>query len=268
MFIYFDKMEWVKQMKGENRILKKAQILMIGNTIRFNNTTIQISNISQIRTGNLLINQRFVYDTLILLTLVLIGFDFLNSIFMAVAAITISAIMMAYKYFFKSKCQCLHLEISSGEGYSFVSEDFDFINEVYELISEIMAENRDTVDYTISFKGDGEIINNLETIEEYGLKTQRVSRNNKKTNNNPKISINEQELINSSLMKLQSNYKEKNENSMEIINFVENIIQLVNKNDKVGVKKAFGEFVSLGLINDCNELGLNELIDEIKKNIY
>ncbi len=45
-------------------------------------------------------------------------------------------------------------------------------------------------------------------------------------------------------------------------------IQSLNMNDKTEAKKFFGNFITMGLINDCNELGLNALIDEIKANIY
>lgn len=70
------------------------------------------------------------------------------------------------------------------------------------------------------------------------------------------------------LQKLAMHYTKNSEINNEILSLIEKTIQSLNMNDKNEAKKFFSSFVTMGLINDCNELGLNALIDEIKANIY
>ena len=53
-----------------------------------------------------------------------------------------------------------------------------------------------------------------------------------------------------------------------MLSLINEAASLIEKNDRVGLKSVFEKFISLGLINDCNELGLDSLLQEIRATIY
>ena len=108
----------------------------------------------------------------------------------------------------------------------------------------------------ISFLGDGKIIENTEIEKESSSSIQNVMASG----------INEP--IIRELQKLTLYYTKNSEINNEILSLIEKTIQSVNMNDKIEAKKLYSSFITMGLINDCNELGLNTLINEIKANIY
>ena len=54
---------------------------------------------------------------------------------------------------------------------------------------------------------------------------------------------------------------------VQVLNLMQTA-RLIETDDKEGLKSTLREFISQGLIGECNELGLDSLIQEIKNNIY
>uniref|UniRef100_UPI0006CF6164 hypothetical protein n=1 Tax=Clostridium sp. NkU-1 TaxID=1095009 RepID=UPI0006CF6164 len=151
----------------------------------------------------------------------------------------------------------INFEISSGKIYSFVCTNKEFtLQPTTDQRSYFKKQYGSSLQ--ISFLGDGKIIDNSEAEKEPSSGDQMM--------NVMTSAINEP--IIRELQKLAMHYTKNSEINNEILSLIEKTIQSLNMNDKNEAKKFFSSFVTMGLINDCNELGLNALIDEIKANIY
>ena len=70
------------------------------------------------------------------------------------------------------------------------------------------------------------------------------------------------------LQVLYENYTKKEDTDNEILAFLEELIGLTESGERSSLTAAYKKFVTLGLISDCNELGLDKIIQEIKASIY
>ena len=70
------------------------------------------------------------------------------------------------------------------------------------------------------------------------------------------------------LQGLYENYSKKEDADSEILAFIDEMIGLTESGDRSGLTAAYKKFVTMGLISECNELGLDKIIQEIKASIY
>lgn len=238
-----------------NIILKNSTITIQENTIRWDNHMIKAANISHIWMGNCPAKPFPVQFVLILLLIALSGTRPVNII-----GILLTLILYPLYWFYLNRKQenfkGINFEISSGNIYSFLCDNEEFTSQAYDLISDIISKGSTSSNLQISFLGDGMIIDNSEKEKESATDSQIVAASGA---NDPLIK---------ELQKLSMHYTQNNEMNKEILNLIEKTIQSLITNDKTEAKKSFSCFVTMGLINDCNELGLNALIDGIKANIY
>ena len=110
----------------------------------------------------------------------------------------------------------------------------------------------------IVFENGGEIIN--QTKQEEPEKASSVLELNVSGGLNGQI-VQE-------LKRLYGSYTKKTDTNSEVLLLINEAASLMEKNDRVGLKSVFEKFITLGLINDCNELGLDSLLQEIRATIY
>ncbi|WP_313257643.1 hypothetical protein [Lacrimispora sp.] len=227
------------------------------NTIRWENHMIKTANISHIWMGNCSDKPFPFHFVLILLLIALSGTSPASIIGILLALILYPA---AWFYWNRKRESSIgiNFEISSGKIYSFVCNNKEFTLQAYDLISNLLSKRNTTSSLQISFLGDGKIIDNSEAEKEPSSSIQVV--------NVMASGINEP--IIRELQKLSLHYTKNSEINNEILSLIEKTIQSINMNDKIEAKKFYSSFITMGLINDCNELGLNALINEIKANIY
>jgi len=234
-----------------------STITIEDNTVRWENHMIKTANVSHIWMGSCPSKPFPIHFILVLLFIALSGTRPGNII-----GILLALILYPIAWYYWNRKQersvGVNFEISSGIIYSFVCKNEEFTLQAYDLIRDHISKSRMSSSLQISFIGDGKIIDNSETEKEPSSGSQMV--------NLMAGGINEP--IIKELQKLLSHYSQKNEINNEILSLIENTIQSLNANDKTELTKSFSSFITMGLIKDCNELGLNALIDQIKANIY
>ncbi|MEY8354853.1 hypothetical protein AALB39_16050 [Lachnospiraceae bacterium 54-53] len=240
-----------------NKRFKNSTIIIEGNTIRWENYTVTSANISQIWQGDCPNLQFPVHFSLLLFFIALSGTG-LVGIAVKLLALILYLGVWGHRYWKQKDEKGISIETGSGKTYSFLSDNEEFTGQVYDLINDLLTKNSMNSNVQISFRGDGKIVDNSITEKEKEDDKQPLNIMSNGTN----------EPIVRELEKLYMNYNKKNETDKEILDLIEKAIHMLDINDKEEIKKSFSKFIRMGLINDCNELGLNALIDIIKTNVY
>ncbi|WP_313582277.1 hypothetical protein [Lacrimispora sp.] len=227
------------------------------NTIRWENHLIKTASISQIWMGSCT-NKPFPVHFVLILLLIALSGTIPGNIIGILMALVLYPIAWFYWNRKQENSKGINFEISSGKIYSFVCNNEEFTRQAYDLISDLISKNSAASKFQINFLGDGKIIDNSETEKELSSDSQMVNVMASRLN----------EPIIRELQNLFTHYTQNNEINKEILSLIEKTIQSLNANDKIEVAKSFSSFITMGLIKDCNELGLNALINEIKANIY
>ncbi|MBE7718183.1 MAG: hypothetical protein E7243_01515 [Lacrimispora celerecrescens] len=240
-----------------NLKFKDSTIAIEENTIRWEDHIIKTENISHIWIGNCPDKPFPVRFVLILLLIALSGTS-PGSIIGVLLALILYPAAWIYWERKQKEFKGIHFETGSGKIYSFLCNNEEFTYQAYELISDLISKNSADSNLQISFVGDGKITDDSEAAKEPAPSSQVLNIMNSRLN----------EKVLNELQKLSMYYNQHNEINNEALNLIDKAVQSLNSNDKQGTKNSFGGFITMGLINDCNELGLNALIDEIKANIY
>ncbi len=240
-----------------NQRFKNSTMVIEGSTIRWEDHMIQTSNISQVWIGNCLKEQFPVHLVLILFFISLSGISPVKTIVMLLA-LALCILAWAYCYWNQKNTKDINFEICSGKVYSFVSNNDEFIGQVYDIIRELIVERNINLNFNINFHGDGKIIDNTITETEK-TDDKQILNIQSIMSNNPIVM---------ELEKLLIKYYQKKDLNKENIELITQIIQLIDVNDNEGIKKSFSKFIMMGLIKDCNELGLIALINAIRNSVY
>lgn len=197
--------------------------------------------------------------SLILLMIALSGQRVIN---MAVMLVILGVYLIAHFISWKSaagtsKTDHVNLELYSGNIYSIAAGSELFAGRLHEVLKNILAAGTESPHYEIRFGDGGEIIDHSEDekpAEASIMEAKQVAGQNGE--------------IVEELKTLYECYTRKTDSDSEILSLINEAGRLVEKNDKDGLKSAFGRFVTSGLINDCNVLGLDSLLQEIRTMIY
>lgn len=274
-----------------NLIFKHAQIRVKGNTVRCENHTVQMSEISQLWIGKGL-GAGLPFEMAVIIILInMAGIHFLDWI-PAVLTVICSMAFLAWRQVSQQK-EGLHMKMASGDIYSFIPDNKYFLDQVYSLLNEILIMENTPVDYSIMFDGNGEIVNHFaasqakkkrqrenvsdEKAETENLKKEAI-KEEKKTEEKKtaqkenlqkaKVSYSVNDQLLSQLQTLYTVYSEREDADEEIISLIGQTADKVKSNDMANIKELYGKFIESGLINECNDLGLNVLISEIKSHIF
>ena len=148
----------------------------------------------------------------------------------------------------------VNIKLLSGDVITFTSSNEESLDSFYKALQEFLSRRGSSIE----FDADGKKIETVE-IEPVKESSGIMGMDKKSTSNNP--------LVND-LRKLYLGYSKKSDTNSEILHLIDNAARLIETDDKEGLKSTLREFISQGLIGECNELGLDSLIQEIKNNIY
>lgn len=198
---------------------------------------------------------------LILLMIALSGERLVNmAAMLAILGIYIAVQFMPRKQPDKGKGENNHvnLELCNGRVYSFASGDEAFAARFYEVLENLLEDDTGDSHYDIVFENGGEIINYGEQEESEAPSSVMEIR----------VSEGQGAQIVQELRKLYTSYTKKTDSDSEVLSLINEAAGFIEKGDKPGLKAAYEKFVTLGLINDCNELSLDSLLQEIRATIY
>lgn len=243
-----------------NQILTNSTINITSTVIKWGNHIIKHPSISHIWTGNRITEPIPIplIPLVLLLFFIALSCHFSGAIAISLLILIACAGLWFYLFWKNRNVKGIHFQLVSGTVYSFISNNDDFTNQVFELINEVITDNTTNFNFEVNFNGDG-------TIEDT-LKSTEVEDDTKLPTYFIENGINVP-IINE-LQLLHSNFSETTTKNLEIIKLIEKTMQYVCRNDKEGLKNSFSQFIVLGLIKNCNELGLITLIESIKSTVY
>ncbi|WP_294144973.1 DUF6232 family protein [uncultured Clostridium sp.] len=239
---------------------KVTQIDIKNNLITWENNALPLSGISRIWTGGL---PQMPFPSglaLILLFIALSGPGMINTLVMlSILAVGAAAWLLHYRS--GNTERWIHLELYSGEIYSLSTGSDDFIDQFYDALKESFW-GINPPGHEINFNTDGKIVSAVkEPVKEEPVKETPgiMGISGQGTKNSQLVS---------ELQKLYQSYIKKTDTNSEILNLINDAARLIEANDQDGLKASFKKFVLAGLINDCNDLGLDSLITEIRSSVY
>lgn len=156
----------------------------------------------------------------------------------------------------------INIELASGEIYSistgsdvFIDQFFDALKESYEGVNPAGRE--------MNFNTDGKIVDAVRKEPAIQVPVKEFSGIVGMTGQDTKTS----RLV-SELQKLYQCYRKRTDADSEILDLINDAARLIEADDREGLQALFKKFVLAGLINDCNDLGLDSLITEIRNSVY
>lgn len=158
----------------------------------------------------------------------------------------------------ESEDEGLNIELKSGSVHSFISGSHDFLMEAYDLMCKVTAEGRSEEQYTVDFEN-----NSLKKHEEPKEEQEEETPAPQTPLVNPAISSPKEELL-----ILKEHYKKGKNAEPIILQLLDEIAACYDGNNAKDLQELYKSFIQLSLVNDCNELGLNRLIEEVKIRIY
>lgn len=231
-----------------------SNISINGNLISWEKNSVSISGISRIWIGNLPEEPFPVKTFLILLFITLSGQHYIAIMAMA-AILALGSAMWLQAHRQDKTPENVNIQLISGDIFSFTSDNEDSRIQFYSSIKEA-AESSNISE--INFDSDGTIVKIAE--EEPKAKAPGIMEISGRFSKNEKL-VGE-------LQKLYQSYTKKTDADSEILLLINDTARLLETDDRAGLKAFYQKFVTLGMIGDCNELGLDSLLQEIKSNLY
>lgn len=154
----------------------------------------------------------------------------------------------------------LNVELYSGTVYSFLNSSQDFLLQAYETLCSLLDEADRKGKNTLDFEN-----NSITMAEETEAETEPEEAAEFRPE--PAYSVNNP--IKQELLVLLEHCKKKGTAGTAVLQLLEDIISCYDGGTGgQNLQEMYRLFVQLSLVNDCNELGLNGLIEEVKSKIY
>lgn len=244
-----------------NNIVENSTIDIDGSTMKWDNHMVHLSNTEHLWKGRLTEEKFPVLYVLLGIFIAMASYHLICMVLMLAAVVIGAAVWTVWCHNIKSR-KGVHLGLLSGEIYSFYAENSVFNSKIFELFSRLIAENDDTRIYHINLSGEGSITEELKKKEE--VEAEEIAEPTPKK----RIPLENKGPLVTELNELLANCEHKAELNQENLKLIESTIGVAQTNDREKMKVFFEKFIISGLINDCNELGLNTLINEIKSSVY
>lgn len=149
----------------------------------------------------------------------------------------------------------VHVMLRSGSLLSFAADDATLAMQFYDVVKQLVEGSMNTES---RFDAEGILETHSEEKAEEPIST---------TENLPAISAPQNPLV-EELQKLHQCYVSKIDLNREIMQLINDTVMDIKAGDLAKIKASYEKLVTLGVIQDCNELGLHSLIQEIKSHIY
>lgn len=240
---------------------KVSQIDIKNNLISWENHALPLSGISRFWAGSLP-KMPFPSGTALILLFLALSGQWIGRISIMLAILAVGTAVWMLRLRPGNAERWINMELDSGEIYSistgsdvFIDQFFDALKESYEGVNPPGRE--------MNFDTDGKIVNAVKEAQAAGAAVKEFSGIIGMTGPDTKSS----RLV-SELQKLYQCYRKKTDADSEILNLINDAARLIETNDQEGLQASFKKFVLAGLINDCNDLGLDSLITEIRNSVY
>lgn len=247
---------------SKNQIMKEARLTLKDQALHWERGTLLLPQISRIWAGR---PPKEMEPSLLLALLLLVtaaGAILPNAI--AAGVVSLAAVIGAGVWLIAAKRKnAINIELSSGVTCSFLVNQEAFAAQVCRRIVEYAA-GKQTLE-VIVIRLDGE--------EEMPEETGEIGETQRKVPLPETVSEYKREIAPTSLTtldltKLYENEKEKETPDQALLTLIEETIPVVEAGDRQESKIKFAKFIKAGLIQECNELGLNSLIKDIKSSLY
>lgn len=226
----------------------------IANLMSWENHCVRLSEISRIWLGKLTPTP-FPVKTFTILLFITLSNQHIIGLIAMLALLGVGSAIWFYKRSQGDSKNLVHVKLHCGDTLSFSAKDEETVNKFYNVLKEAAESDFTT---KIKFDTEGKIVKNSEKEVPQKMATiLEVDAQNFKNGN----------LVNE-LQKLYLGYEKKTETNSEVLQLIDHTAHLMMSDDHEGLKVSFQKFVTLGLVSDCNELGLDSLIEEIKSSLY
>lgn len=238
--------------KNQKTQYKISNIQIKNGLISWENHTVWSSGISQVWLGELSVKP-FPADLFLILLFIASAGPHAVGMLLVLA---VSAALWLLYHRTGSAEKMVHMKLLDGDIISFSAHDEDSIAGFYEAVKNL-AEGGSTSE--ILFDENGNVVKSSEEDTAQDTTPAIVKNGNKSAVSGP---------LAQELHVLYDNYTKKADADSEILTFIDELIGLTESGDRSSLTAAYKKFVTLGLISDCNELGLDKIIQEIKASIY
>lgn len=240
--------------KTKNKHLYNISDIHITNhTISWENHIVRVPEIARIWIGRIP-SRPFPAKTLLILLFLTLSAPHPVSLLVMSVLLAIISVMMVRHLQPDNTGPQIHIGLRTGEILSFAADHETSATQFYDSLKQAAEGN---IKSETIFDTEGNI---KEDDEEPLQQTPSVT-------DLSIMDVQQNPLINELQKLYQSIMKKTNVNS-EILHLINEIANLLEAGNREGLKPVFEQFITLGLIGDCNELGLESLIQEIKSSLY
>lgn len=238
------------------QIIKEEQLTLKDQALHWEKGTLLLPQISRIWAGRSPKELSFALLLTMLLIVTATGVILPDTV--AAAVVSLAAIVGAIWPLLAKRKNAVNIELTSGVTCSFLAEREELAVQACRLIVEYAAGKENTETSVIQLYGEVEIpAAEAESKEEPSAKVKELKLESNMTN-----------LTSMDLKKLYEHEQEKEAPDQTLLSLIEETIPLVEAGNRQESKIKFTKFIEAGLIQECNELGLNSLIKDIKSSIY
>lgn len=230
-----------------------SDIHITNRTLSWENHTLRVPGITRVWAGNIPPPPFPAKILLILLFLTLSSPRPINFLFMAVVLAAVSVVLLCLARPGKTGPQ-VHVEMESGTILSFFADEESTAGKFYESLKLAVSGH---IGSEITIDSDGNITEIVKEAPEHHSAVTEI----------PGKEVQQTPLL-GELQKLSQSITKKSSENEELLHLIDETSNLVKKGDREGLKQVFEKFITSGLIGDCNELGLETLIQEIKGCLY
>lgn len=230
-----------------------SDIHLTNRTLSWENHTLRVPGITRVWVENMPPPSFPAEILLILLFLTLSAPRPMNFFIMAVVLAAVTAVLLYLARPGKAEPQ-VHVELDSGVILSFLADEESAAGKFYESLKLAVSGN---IDSEITIDSGGNITEIAKETPEHPSALTEI----------PDKEVQQSPLLDE-LQKLSQSITRKSSENEEILHLIDETANMVKKGDQEGLKQVFEKFITSGLIGDCNELGLETLIQEIKGRLY
>lgn len=247
--------------RQQNQVYKDVVIEIEGTMLKWENRVCPLAAVSELWSGNIPNDPLPVTEFFLLLFIALSGF---GAISIALMVLLLAGILGYYTYRLRGKkgINGMNIKLNTGQVYSFIAESEEFTELVCRLISELINKQNVEAAYQIDFQNDGLIKDNTLVMDS----AQVVQ--SKQTDPKTRKSSHIQNPLVMELERLLDHCENKEQIDTEAVELIARTFPSAETYNKDQLKNSFEQFIKYGLIHDCNELGLNVLLNEIRSCIY
>ena len=234
-------------------IFNISDIQITNPVISWENHALRVSEITRIWMGNIP-PKHIPAEILLILLFLTLSSPHPVTFFVMAVFLTIVTVMQFRSVRDDKEGLLVNVELNSGKILSFLADENTLAAQFYDSLKSAVTGN---IESEIIFDSNGSLRVNVEEVPERTPAVKDIST----------IDVQQNPLL-GELQKLYQSITKKTDANSELLHLIDETVHHVKTGNREGLKQEFEQFITLGLIGDCNELGLETLIQEIKSSLY